>query len=267
MLLDELEQGRIDRGPDRACRRLVARRHLDPVGQHGLGEGRIGARLAHVLERDHDLEVELLAGPCVDKLDRTAARHEATDLLERALGRREPDALERLIGDLGEAFQRDREVRATFRARDRVHLVDDHRLDASQHLAALGGEEEKQRLGRRDQDVGRRTQHLTALPLIGVPGADAHAQSRAEAGERPAEVPLDVVVERLQRRDVEQSQALAGTGVQPIDAGQECGKGLPRAGRVPGPARGSRSRSPARLLPAQASALRTPARTTSAWRG
>ena len=80
---------------------------------------------------------QILAGAGVDQLDRPAARDEATDLLERALGGGEADALERLFGDPHEAFQRDREVRATFRARDRVDLVDDHRLDASQDLAAL----------------------------------------------------------------------------------------------------------------------------------
>ena len=99
MLLDEPEQARIDRGPDRACRRLVARRHLDPVGQHGLGEGpdRSPARAcprARPRPRGR--------APC-GSLRRQAGsdgRPTRSDRSPRAaLGRREPDALERLIGD------------------------------------------------------------------------------------------------------------------------------------------------------------------------
>ena len=96
VLSHEVEQGGVDRRPDRPCRRLVAGRHRDAVRQHGLAESRIRAGLAHVLERDDDLEVELLAGARVDQLDRPAAGDEASDLLQRALGRGEADALKRL---------------------------------------------------------------------------------------------------------------------------------------------------------------------------
>src|SRR3954462_14713570 len=57
--------------------------------------------------------------------------------------------------------------------------------------------EQEERLGSRDQDVRRLAQHRSALLLGRVAGADAHAQLRPQAGERPAEVALDVVVERL----------------------------------------------------------------------
>ena len=53
------------------------------------------AELAEVLDRDDDLEVELLARAGVDELDRAAAGDEPTDLLERPLGGREPDPLDR----------------------------------------------------------------------------------------------------------------------------------------------------------------------------
>ena len=120
---------------------------------------------------------------------------------------------------------------AALRAGDGVHLVDDHRLDAAQHLAALRGEQEVERLGRRDQDVRRRAQHLAALALIRVAGAHADRQRRAEPRERAAQVALDVVVERLQRRDVEQPQSLARPRVEPVDPGQERRQRLARAGR------------------------------------
>ena len=120
---------------------------------------------------------------------------------------------------------------AALRPGDGVHLVDDHRLDAAQHLLALRGQEEKERLRRRDQDVGRRAQHQAALALVGVARPDSDRERRAEARQRAAQVALDVVVERLQRRDVEQPEALAGARVEPVDARQERGERLPRPGR------------------------------------
>ena len=85
------------------------------------------------------------------------------------------------VGDALEPLEREREMGAALRAGDGVHLVDDHRLDAAQHLPALRGEEQKERLGRRDQDVGRRAQHLAALALVGVARPHADRQRRAEA--------------------------------------------------------------------------------------
>ena len=114
---------------------------------------------------------------------------------------------------------------------DGVHLVDDHRLDAAQHLPALRGEQEIERLGRRDQDVRRRAEHLAPLALVGVARADADRQRRAEPRERASQVALDVVVERLQRRDVEQPQPLPRAGVEPVDPGEERRQRLARAGR------------------------------------
>ena len=166
-----------------------------------------------------------------------------------------------------EALEREREMGAALRAGDGVHLVDDHRLDAAQHLAALRGEEQEERLRRRDQDVGRRAQHLAALPLVGVARADADRQRRAEPGERAAQVALDVVVERLQRRDVEQPQPLARARVEPVDPGQERGERLARAGRRLHEHVRTASRSRARPPPAPASGRRRRARTRSASRG
>ena len=231
VLSHESEQRGVDRRPDRAGRRLVARGHRNSVRRHELAQARVGAGLAHVLEGDDHLEVEILAGACVDELDRPSTRDEPSDLLQRPLGCGEADALERLVDDPGEPLERDREVGAALRAGDGVHFVDDHRLDAAQHLAALRGEEEIERLGCRDQDVGRGAEHLAALTLIRVARAHADRQGRAEPGERPPQVALDVVVERLQRRDVEQPQPLPRFRIQAIDPGEEGRERLARAGR------------------------------------
>ena len=62
---------------------------------------------------------------------------EPADLGERPLGRGEPDSLERLLGQAREALERQGEVGAALGAGDGVHFVDDHGLDAFEHLARL----------------------------------------------------------------------------------------------------------------------------------
>ena len=113
VLLDELEDLGVDRRPDRV--RL--------------------AGLAHVLEGNDDSQVELLRAASVDELDGPPARNEAPDLLHRPLRRRKPYPLDRLLGEAVEPFDGEREMGAALRPGDRVHLVEDQRLDALQHLA------------------------------------------------------------------------------------------------------------------------------------
>ena len=130
-----------------------------------------------------------------------------------------------------EPLQREREVRAALRARDGVHLVEDHRLDPAERLARLRGQEQEERLGRRDEDVGRRPQHPAPLLRRRVAGPHRDLELRVEPRERAAKVPLDVVVERLERRDVEQPQPSPGDVVQPVDADEERRQRLSRARR------------------------------------
>ena len=63
------------------------------------------------------------------------------------------------------------------------------------------------------------------------PVRTATRSSEPQPREGPAQVPLDVVVERLQRRDVEEPQALAGPCVEPVDAVEERGERLAGTGR------------------------------------
>ena len=248
---DELEERRVDRRPDRARGRLVARVHLDAVLHDGLRERpRRGPELAHVLDRDDDLQIELLALPRVDEHDlAVGAGHPATDLRQRALRGRETDPLERLLDDALEPLERKGEVRAALCPGDRVDLVEDHRLDRLQQVAAAGREEQEERLRGGDEDVGRRAQHPLAVALWRVARPHAHRQRRADPRERPAEVPLDVVVERLERRDVEEPHALAGRLVQPVEPEEERGERLARAGgRLDEDVAARRDRGPGQLL-------------------
>ena len=102
---------------------------------------------------------------------------------------------------------------------------------AAQHLAPLRGEQQVEGLRRRDQDVGWRADHLPTLALIRVTGADADGQRRTEPRKRPPQVVFDVVVERFQRRDIEQPKTFARPRVEPVDPRQKRRQSLARAGR------------------------------------
>src|SRR5205823_13164831 len=143
------EQWRTARRPARARRALAA----DGGGLAGRTE------LAHVLQRDDALEVELLRDARVDQLDRPPTGDEAADLLERSLRRREPDALERRRDETLEPLEGERQMRAALRAGDGVHLVEQQRVDRTKKLVRLRGQHQEQRLGRRDQDVRRLAKH------------------------------------------------------------------------------------------------------------
>ena len=231
VLADELQELRVDRRPDRLAVALGAGVHLLAVGGRRVRERARGRQLAHVLDGHDDLQVELLRAARVDELDRAAAGDEAADLLERALRGREADALERLLDERLEPLDGQRQVRPALGAGDGVHLVEDQRPDALERLARLRGEHEVERLGRRDEDVGRVAEHLRPVALRRVAGAHADLQRALEPGQRPAQVALDVVVERLQRGDVQQADALPRLGLEAVEPEEERGQRLARPGR------------------------------------
>jgi hypothetical protein len=109
----------------------------------------------------------------LDDLDRAGAREERGHLVERPDGGRQADALRGPLQQLVEPLQREGQVGAALRARDRVHLVEDHGGDAPQRLPRSRGEQQEQRLGRGDEHIGRGTGELA--PLVGRGVAGAHA--------------------------------------------------------------------------------------------
>ncbi len=134
---------------------------------------------------------------------------------------------------------------AALGARDRVHLVQDHRLDAGQRLARGRRQHQEQGLGGRDQDVRRACGQGAALGGGGVARADAHpdlglGQAHpygllADAGQGAAEVALDVHRQGLQGGDVQHPAALLGVGRgrgrgQLVHGGEEGGQGLAGTG-------------------------------------
>jgi hypothetical protein len=193
--------------------------------------------VGHLLRRGHGLEVLLrqldrqvqrAAVPDVDHLAaRTAvlqaaaggvAHEQPRHRLDRSLGGREPDAHGAPIAEPIEALEAEHQMRSALVARDGVDLVDDHRLDRAQDLAALlGGDHQEERLGRGDQDLGRLAQHRGACGGGGVTAAHPGAQlgngvtqlagPRGDLAQWLLEVLLDVGGERLEGRDVEHLDA------------------------------------------------------------
>jgi len=108
-------------------------------------------------------------------------------------------------------------VGAALGAGDRVNLVHDHRLNARQGLARRGGEQQEQRLGGRDQDVGRLAGERPTLLGGGVPRANGDPDvgcalpppdgRMADAHQRRAQVALDVHRQRFERGHVEDAAA------------------------------------------------------------
>ena len=173
---------------------------------------------------------------------RPGARRRGTgDLVHRAHRGRQSDALRGTFEQRVQPLQRHRQMCAALGGADRVHLVDDDRVDAAQRLARRGGEQQEQRLRGGDQDVGRAPGELSALIGRGVARAHRHGDVRrrqlepgrglADAGQRGAQVALDVDGQRLERADVEDpAAALRIVGRrragQPVEGGQERGESL-----------------------------------------
>ena len=142
--------------------------------------------------------------------------------------------------------------------------------------AALGREHQVERLGRGDQDVRRRARRIAARAACVVSpvrsaGADLRqrdAQSRARrrgcSVERRLEVALDVVAERLQRRDVDDVDAASASACRRARASSasRCSRGTPPASCRSRWARRSACRAPAAMRgqPASCASVGAPKR-------
>jgi hypothetical protein len=130
----QIEESRVDRRPDRSLRRGVA---VPASRRSGL------VRAGHVLDGHHDLDVDLLLAGCVHDRHRPLipsgltgdpATQEAGDRVERPLRRGQADAL-RVVGDVGQTFERDREVGTSLGSCDRMNLVDDDPPNGEEDLS------------------------------------------------------------------------------------------------------------------------------------
>jgi len=179
----------------------------------------------------------------------SGAHQEAGHLLHRGHRGGEPDALRPARAQGLEPLQREGEVAAPLVARHRVDLVDDDLPHRSERAAPLlAREEQVERLGRGDEDVGGAAQHRLAARGRGVAGADRGPDGRgaepgregrlAQRAEGLPEVLLDVVRQRLERRDVEDAGLVGEVAVESlpeerVEPREEGGEGLagPGGGR------------------------------------
>ena len=181
----QVEQLGVDRRPDRA-RRATRRRPARP----GSSTGRRRPCRARACRRPGtiDLQVEPLRGPGVDDRDRP---RRAPRRPGRPGSARSPPAgagwprgrcaaAAAVLGDQAlEPLEAERQVRAALGAGDGVDLVDDHRADAAEDVPPARGQQQVEALGRGDQHVGRRAQHLLAVALAACRRCARPPRSRA----------------------------------------------------------------------------------------
>jgi hypothetical protein len=165
-------------------------------------------------------------------------------------------------GEVLEALEGEGEMGAPLRAGHGVDLVDDDVAHRRQHGGGPRRQDQIERFGGGDQDVGRVAGHRP--PVLGgrVPGSRRHPDvapldtppvdtrpGRGEAGrlpgyadERRPQVAFDVVGEGLERADVEDAATVLGRRrrQQPVEGPEEGGEGFPR----------TRGRQDERVLPA-----------------
>ena len=144
--------------------------------------------------------------------------------------------------------EREGEKIAALRGDEGVQFVEDDGAQPGKEAFRLAvGEQQRELLGGREQDVGWALNLSGALVRRGVAGPGLDRDGEIHAGDRRVEVAGDVDGERLERRDVEGVKAprlappAIGALAQLDQARQEAGQRLARAGRcdeqrrAPGP--------------------------------
>ena len=197
--------------------------------------------------RQHEAQVPGTPVAHVHDVARALAAEIAGDLIDGPLGGREPDAPQSLTCQGIETRQAEREVGAALGRGHRMDLVHDHRVGGLEHRPpARTGQQDIEGFRGRDQDVRRRAAHAQALGRGGVAGAHprpdrdvARPQPLELAGDprkRRFEVAMDVVAERLERRDVDDRRRVGepstlGLAHQSIDDGEKGRERLARTRR------------------------------------
>ena len=111
-----------------------------------------------------------------------------------------------------QSLERQNQMRPTLGWHQRMNLVEDHRIDTSQNLPGVRGQQQIKRLGGRHQDVGRVPEKARSLRRRRVAGANRDggrvvlniqfARGLRNAHERRLQVAFNVDGERLYRGDV-----------------------------------------------------------------
>ena len=204
-----------------------------------------------LVPRRFDRQIQLSPMPELENASAAALEPPAQkrrNPLDRIDRRRKANALQPAGGgDRLQPLQRQSQVRAALVAGRRMDLIDDHRPRGPQRLAAaLGGQQNEQRLRRGHQDVRRALDHPPPLPCLRIAGAHRRSDcgqanaaprgQRGDLGQRPGEILLDVVAQRLQRRNVHHARSVRQISAsrqadESIETDQKRRQGLARAGR------------------------------------
>jgi hypothetical protein len=156
----------------------------------------------------HDLD-RLLA-----KLEKVGQRWRIGD------GRREADE-PRLRRERRQPRQAEGQVVAALGRGEGVQLVDDHALqaEAKKRRGIEIAQQQRQRLRRGHQEIGRPFALAQAAALRRVAGAALGTHRQLHLGKRLFEVPADVGRQRLEGRDVERMQLTLSLLVGEVEAG------------------------------------------------
>src|SRR5271157_2971041 len=136
------------------------------------------------------------------------------DFFNWLLRSREANAHRRTMRQRFQTLQRESQMSATFIVGYSMNLVDNHGLDITQDRSALlRRQQDVQRLRRGHENVRRPLQHGPPLVHERIASADRSANLRHEEAALARhlqnlskwyfEILLDIVAQRLQRRDVE----------------------------------------------------------------
>ena len=150
------------------------RLRLQPGGRAGVERAGRALQVGHVLHRDGDGEVPVLARRRRHDFHRRGAGQELGHELPGLHGGGEPDPLRGFGQQRVQPFQRDGEVGAALGAGNGVDLIDDDGVHLAEGLPGLGRQHQEQRLRGGDEDVRRVAEQDAPVRRRGVPGPDAH---------------------------------------------------------------------------------------------
>ncbi len=230
VLGDQLRQQPVDRRPDRLFRQRP-----------------------EVLDGAEHTQIEVFPQPGVHDGDRprrhgavrgnVAAAKVVGDHFQRPLRRGQADAHEAARVQRLQPLQQQRQENAALVRTQGVNLIDDDVRHARQCFTGARGQQQVQRFRRGDEHVRRPAQQPLSLRGGRVAGAHGHVnrrqllteflRRRGDAGQRHLQIAVNVVVQCLQRRDVQDADAARQFGLTPevIEAGEERGQRFAGAGR------------------------------------
>ena len=149
----------------------------------------------------------------VPELSHPHAAEEPGHFIQRSLSGRQPDSLDGPRAQGLQPLERQRQVGASLGRHERVDLVHDDALDRAEDLTRTGRQQEVERFGRRDEDVGRVAPEARALGGRGVTCPHRHGRDDErvaartgglrDALDRRPEIAIDIHGERLERGHVE----------------------------------------------------------------